>query len=188
MESSNLTAPLLPVPIRDEFKRIEAELAELMPKGADAFERRKRFFFGYLSILVIWYIGQPFADPPVLHYLVQTLGLIMIALATGTLRVLKQVEGCLTTLDDIEARAIRLRGEVGYDHDAGAGNPIEIAKRIGDPKNLAALQNKVAAMSEELKSIKSILRRGSFEAYMEMFAIVGKDPREREKPKTAAEA
>ncbi len=187
MESTSPTLPLLPVQIRDEFKRIETERAELAPKAEAAFERRKKYFFGYLLTLVVWYIGQPFADPPVLHYLVQTLGLIVIALATGTLRVLKQVEGCLTALDAIGARAVRLRGEVGYDHATGAGNPIEIAKKINDPKYMAVLKNKITAMSTELNSIKSILRRGSFEAYKEMFAIVGKNPRVHGKLEAADE-
>lgn len=174
---------LLPAPIKEPFNSIAKERLELIPKAEAAFARGKRTFFIYLVILVLWYLGQPFADPTVMHYLVQTIGVIVIALATGTLRVLKQIEGCLATLDEVGDRSLALIGELGVDFKDGVGDPIAITKKLQDETYLAKVKAEVAALAGEIKAVKSILRRGSFEAYLEMFAVVGRDPRDREKAK-----
>ncbi len=167
-------AKLMPVPVRGQFDAIAPRVVQARNDATKKWGTQQKRFFFYLGLLVVWFFGQPFADPAAAHFVVQSLGLVLLALATGSLRVLGICSECIDRLERIDNTRQRLLDKYGVDLEKNEGNPVALGKAL-DAKVQAELEADVAAVQNELVGIASLLRMSEVNAYLEMFgAIRGK--------------
>ena len=165
-------AKVMPGPVREQFESIDHDAKEQLSEAKAKVATQQRRFFLYVGLLVLWFFGQPFADPPTLHFVAQSLGLMLLALATGSLRVLSNCSECIARLQGVTDSQLRLRDQYGVDLENNLNNPIETAKQLANSKQLEKLQTEITDTKERLREISSLLRMSEVNAYLELFGVL----------------
>lgn len=163
---------VMPEVVRGQFEALGPRTENLLPEAHKKFRAQKSRFMLYLALLLGWFLGQPFADPVILHFFVQSLGLLLLALATGALRVMGYCNACIDRLERIEVAQTRLLDKYGVDLGMYLGNPIAKAKELSDPAVMSKLQQEVDGLSESLVALSARLRMSEISAYTEMFGFL----------------
>lgn len=147
------------------YRKAEGDRKKLAKRNRDR-------FILVLVLLLIWYFGGPFAGAPVLHYLVQTVGLVLVALGLGTLRVLQALVAGGRDLRVVKDRLIALEDRWGIEFSKGIGSATEVAGKLEDPAVVKSLEEGYMELAENVGRVEGDLERSLFGVYLELFSTI----------------
>lgn len=149
-------------------------------REAQTRSNRKRFYLA-IALLLIWYLGGPFAGQPPFHFAVQAVGIFLVAFAMGVLRALQGFIPLREELASIRLALLNFEDVYGIDFAAGVGNPTETASKL-TPELTEKLRADYAALSKRLAAVEGEVEKSLFAIYLDLFEALKPAPKGRDNP------
>ena len=143
-------------------------------REAQVKSNRSRFILA-LVLLMIWYLGGPFAPSAPLHFVIQAVGVFLVALGIGVLRVLQSMVPLRTQLASIRHELLTIEDNLGIDFKAGLGNPAAIASRL-TPNARTELEKLYSNIAGQLAEVEGQVETSVIGVYFELFAALRTPP------------
>jgi hypothetical protein len=178
---NSLSGKKLPAVIAGQHENCATRLDAAERTRDEQARKNRQRFYGAVALLILWYVGGPFAGGPPFHFVVQAIGVLLVAFGVGVLRALQSFVDLRAQLASVRLELLNLEGEYGIDFASGTGNPPEIAAKM-TPTVVEQLKRQYSALSGQLTSVEGEVEKSLFAIYLDLFSALKTGPKEPEKP------